>query len=389
MAAMRIALIVPGFSTHTHDWAIPALLNLARCLAQTHELHIFSQRYPARGLYQFDGLTHHALGGRQNFGLTSARIWLQTTQAIIRQHQKTPFDLLHAFWADEAGFSVALAGLRLKRPSIVSLGGGELTNLPDINYGAQRFLVRRLTTTYALKKATLVTAGSTYQLDLCRIHRIPEPKLRLAPLGVDTDLFHPLHQTTSALQQKIDIPHLTSPIPSPSLVQAASLLPVKNQQLLLEVLSLVKKEFSDIKLNLAGVGPLQNELMNLAQRLDLNQSIVWQQQLDYPSMAQLYQASQLYLQTSRHESQGMAVLEAMACGLPVLGTPVGVVREVACLPPQTSAEALATQVIKTLSHEVRYYELRQQARQLIETEYSLPVTTANFLKIYDEALNIF
>jgi glycosyltransferase involved in cell wall biosynthesis len=376
---MRIALIAPGFSAHAHDWAIPALLNLARDLARQHEIHIFSQRYPARRLYQFDGLTHHAVGGGQRFGLTSSKIWLQTTQTIIHQHRQTPFDLLHAFWADEAGFSAALAGRRLNRPVIVSLGGGELTNLPDINYGAQRFLVRRLTTRYALKKAALVTAGSNYQLDLCRAHAVPESKLRFAPLGVDTKLFQPIN-LISPLQSK-------SPIPYPSLIQAASLLPVKNQPLLLAVLSLVKKEIPHIKLNLAGGGPLQNELVGLAQKLDLSPNIIWQPSLAYPDMAQLYQSSHLYLQTSRHESQGMAVLEAMACGLPVLGTPVGVTRDVACLPPQTNAAALAAQVVEILGDDTRYQELRRQARQIIETRYSLAVTTPNFLQIYNEALS--
>ncbi|HXW00409.1 MAG TPA: glycosyltransferase family 4 protein, partial [Anaerolineae bacterium] len=290
---MRIALITPGFSAHASDWAIPALLNLARSLAQTHELHIFSQRYPTRGLYQFDGLIHHASGGGQNFGLSSASIWLQTTRAVIRQHKQTPFDLLHAFWADEAGFSAALAGAWLKRPVVVSLGGGELAHLSDINYGAQRFLVRRLTTHTALKKATLVTAGSNYQLDLCRAHHVPESKLRLAPLGVDTTLFQPS-----------SIPNTQSLISSPILIQAASLLPVKNQPLLLEILSRVKKELPQIKLNLAGSGPLQNHLFSLSQKLELDQNITWQQQLDYEKMAPLYQASHLYLQTSRHESQG-------------------------------------------------------------------------------------
>ncbi len=374
---MRIALITPGFSAQANDWAIPALQNLACGLALHHEIHIFSQRYPAQGVYHFGGLTHHALGGGQNFGLTSAKIWLQSAQAVARQHRQTPFDLLHAFWVDEAGFSAALVAGWLKKPVVVSLGGGELTNLPDINYGAQRFLVRRLTTRYALNRATLVTAGSTYQLDLCRAHQVPKAKLRLAPLGVDIHLFQPSPPNTSL-----------PPIQNPVIVQAASLLPVKNQHLLLQVLHLVKPEIPQIKLNLAGTGPLQTELVDLAQALSLKPNIMWQQALGYSKMAQLYRASHLYLQTSRHESQGMAVLEAMACGLPLVGTPVGVARELACLPPRASAEALAAQVIEVFGDESRYQVLRRQARQIIEAEYSLPVTTRNFLKIYAEALNL-
>ncbi|GIK40954.1 MAG: hexosyltransferase [Chloroflexota bacterium] len=381
---MRIAIVTPGFSAHANDWAIPALLNLARVLAQTHEVHVFSQRYPAEGTYRFSGLVHHAVGGGQKFGPMSARIWLQTTQAVIRQHRQTPFDMLHAFWADEAGFSAALAGVRLKRPVVVSLGGGELTHLPDINYGAQRFLTRRLTTGYALKKAALVTAGSNYQLDLCRAHAVPEAKLRLAPLGVDAHLFQP---AALALQNRPHQGMLAPQLDQPVMVQAASLVPVKNQHLLFEVLSLAKKGLPRLKLNLAGSGPLQADLAGLAHRLDLEQSLVWRQQVAYADIVQLYQESHLYLQTSRHESQGMALLEAMACGLPVLGTPVGIAPEVACLPPQASAEALAEQVIEILGNASGYQELCRQARQIIEAKYSLPVTTSLFLEIYDTALN--
>lgn len=378
---MRIAIVVPGFSAHGDDWAIPALLNLADTLAQKHDIHIFSQRYPAKGIYQFDDLTHHALGGGQNFGLASLRIWLQSSRAIIAQHKKTPFDLLHAFWADEAGLSAVIAGAKIKRPVIVSLGGGELVRFRDIRYGAQRFLTRRLTTRYALKKASLVTAGSNYQLDLCRAHRVPEPKLRLAPLGVDTRRFQ-WELTQKSISQS---PNLS--ISQPTIIQAASLVPVKNQALLLEVMRLVKKEIPNIKLNLAGAGPCQAELVKLAQQFNLSQNITWHGQVPYPKMSRLYQQSHLYLQTSYHESQGMAVLEAMACGVPVLGTPVGVVRDVACRPANSSAKVLAAQIVEVLNDEANYQKLCQQARQVAEERYSLSVTTNNFLEIYAKLRN--
>lgn len=367
---MRIALITPGFSARADDWAIPALLNFARTLSQTSEVYVFSQRYPAKGVYPFNGLIHHAMGGGQNFGMASIKIWRQTAQAIIRQHQKTPFDVLHAFWADEAGFSAVLAAGRINRPVIVSIGGGELTRLPQ--YGAQRFLVRRLTTQFALKRASVVTAGSTYQLNLCRAHHIPKHKLHLAPLGVDTKQFNDQLPMTNYQY--------------PTLIQAASLIPVKNQTLLLHTLALVKNEIPDIKLNLVGSGPLQSQLVKLANQLNLSQNITWHGPRPYPEMSRLFRQAHLYVQSSQHESQGMAVLEAMACGLPVLGTPVGVAQTLACRPANSSPEILAQQIVEVLGNESLYPPLSRQARQTVETTYSLPVTTNNFINIYSKII---
>ena len=372
---MRIALVVPGFSAHPADWAIPALQHLARTLAADHDLHVFSQRYPATGTYRFDNFTHFALGGGQRFGLASAKIWWQTSRAIIAQHRRTPFDLIHAFWADEAGFSAVIAGLKLGRPVIVSLGGGELIRLTSIPYGAQRFLARRLTTGYALSQATLVTAGSDYQFDLGRAHGVPEAKLRLAPLGLDTDHFTP--------------PLAPPPLDPPTLIQVASLVPVKNQALLLKTLSQVKAKLPTVRLIVAGDGPLQGQLRELAVQLKLSHNIDWLGQVSHPETRRFYEQAHLYLQTSWHESQGMAVLEAMACGLPVLGTPVGLVRELAALPPTVTSQDLAAQIVQLLNDPTRYRLLRRHARHVAESEFSLPVTAGNFCRLYEVVTSRF
>lgn len=367
---MRIALVLPGFSAGPEDWAIPALLNLARGLARRHEVYVFSQRYPEQGIYRFDGLVHYAMGGGQRFGPASLRTWVKTAQAVVAHHRRSPFDLLHAFWADEAGLSAALAGAMIRRPVVVSLGGGELSHLPDIAYGAQRFLARRFNIRLALGRAAVVTAGSTYQLELGRRHGLAEAKLRLAPLGVDTDRFSVSRRGRPAFQ-------------APVLIQAASLLPVKNQALLLEVLSRVRAEIPGIRLHLAGEGPLRGELARLAGQLGLAGQILWPGQTPYLQMPALYRQAQLYLQTSRHESQGMAVLEAMACGLPVTGTPVGVMPEVAGLPPSSEPAVLAAQVVEILGDPARYRLLSRQARHIAETRFSLPATEQRFQEIYE------
>lgn len=364
---MRIALILPGFSRDADHWAIPALQALALGLAQRHEVTVFSLRYPAAGVYRFGGLTHVALGGGVRRGVAAAALWQRAVRAIVGRHRQRPFDLLHAFWVDEPAFTAVLAGQLIRRPVIASVGGGELVYFPDLAYGTQASWLRRGMIRVALRRATAVTAGSRYQFDQCRAHGVPAERLHLAPLGVDTELFCP--QPTPDWAQ-------------PTLVQAASLVPVKEQELLLEVLRWVHTAVPQSRLILAGDGPRRAALQQLAAEYGVAQAITWLGKVAYPAMPSLYGQGHLYVQTSRHESQGVAVLEALACGLPVVGTPVGLLPEVACCPPSVAAAGLAEQVLAVWGQRGLYAGWQEVARDTAVARYSLPVTMARFAALY-------
>ena len=369
---MRLAVVVPGFSVDEGDWAIPALQSLVVALAKRHEVVVFSVRYPARGRYRFAGIEHYATGGGTRFGGWSLGIMGRTVRAIGRVHGVKPFDVIHAVWVDEPGVVAVIASRWLGVPVVASCGGGELVWLPDIGYGTQGSWFRRWLVGMTLKRAQVVTAGSGYQAGLVRGQG--REQVVVAPLGVDMDRFCP---HPNGLPKGVGNRGWT-------LVQAASLTGVKDQALLLAVLQLVKGRIPAVRLRLVGEGVLRAELEAEARQLGVYAQVIWQDRVAFGEMPAVFQCSDLYVQTSRHESQGMAVLEAMACGVPAIGTPVGVLPAVGALPAETTAEGLTGQVVALWEDGVLYGEKCRQARRLVVRDYSLVGSVGRFEAIYTQ-----
>jgi glycosyltransferase involved in cell wall biosynthesis len=333
--------------------------------AERCDVEVFSLRYPAPGSYSFCGLRHEATGGGTRRGAGSLRVWLDAARAIMARHRRQPFDLLHAFWLDEPAFVAALVGAAIQRPVLGSSGGGELVYFAELDYGTQGSAWRRLLIRFAVRRAALVTAGSAYQRALCLRLGLPPEKVQLAPLGVDTGHFRPVAAAHTR----------------PTVVQAASLVPVKQQELLLEAVAQARVAVPDLQLLVAGDGPDAVNLRRQATQLGLDGQVGWLGAIAHRAMPAFYGQGHVYVQTSRHESQGMAVVEAMACGLPVLGTPVGLLPEVAALPPSDSPERLAEQIATVVDDKAGWAGRSAAARGRAEDAYSLTATTERFLEL--------
>src|SRR5512141_1065120 len=158
---MKVVWIVPGFSSNEQDWCIPALLDLARVMAERCELHIVALRYPyRRDRYSVYGATVHSIGGGNRGHWNTPGIWREALRVIGQLN----FDVVHAFWLYESG--LIAARLKPRAPIVISLAGGELINLPDIQYGLARKFYLRWLMRWSLRRADVVTAGSKYLIDL-------------------------------------------------------------------------------------------------------------------------------------------------------------------------------------------------------------------------------
>ena len=103
---------------------------------------------------------------------------------------------------------------------------------------------------------------------------------------------------------------------SSRLVMIGSLVPKKNQRLAIETLKKLTDLGGNFELDLLGVGPLKNELIELAKNLNLESKVHFHGNVDYPE--ELLKKAYLYLHTAYYEPFGLTLLEAMASGLPVV-----------------------------------------------------------------------
>jgi N-acetyl-alpha-D-glucosaminyl L-malate synthase BshA len=146
---------------------------------------------------------------------------------------------------------------------------------------------------------------------------------------VDTDVFRPLDQVDPASLQAL-FPHLGGAWSDARrrprvLVHVSNFRPVKRVVDTIAVLRLLRQRLPAV-LVLIGDGPERSHVEQEAAREGVADAVCFLgKQLEF---TRVLQHAELFLQPSESESFGLAALEALACGVPVVGTRVGGVPEV-------------------------------------------------------------
>jgi glycosyltransferase involved in cell wall biosynthesis len=115
-------------------------------------------------------------------------------------------------------------------------------------------------------------------------------------------------------------------IPSPykaaefTLINVAGLIDIKNHRLLIDAFKLAQEKINELKLIIIGDGYLKNELNTYIQKLNLNNSISLLGYLNRAEILKHLQTSHCFVLSSKTETFGVALVEAMSCGLPVIST---------------------------------------------------------------------
>lgn len=142
------------------------------------------------------------------------------------------------------------------------------------------------------------------------------PPITVIPTGVDAEVFSPGDRNAARAELGIRPD-------ARLLVTAGRLAPVKRYDRAIDVLQILAAEHENYQLIIVGGGPERDALMAYAQLRGLTQRIRFAGHQDGPALVAHYRAADAVLCTSDFENWSLAILEALATGTPVIGTPRG------------------------------------------------------------------
>lgn len=118
-------------------------------------------------------------------------------------------------------------------------------------------------------------------------------------------------------------PEVKNNIDNFTFISVGNLLPVKGYDILLKAFAEVLKHKKNISLTIIGKGKGLNSLLQLARDLEIEGFVYFKGYKTSAELVKEYNDSSAYISSSRMETFGMTIIEAMSCGLPVVATKAG------------------------------------------------------------------
>jgi len=336
---------------------------LGRELARRgHEVHFVGAALPGRLLPKPDRIFLHEVPleeapplGAQAFPVLLAA---QLTE-VVRKHG---IELIHAHYAVPHAAAALLARAALgpqAPPLVLTLHGSDV---PEHATEGHMLLLRRL-----VREARAVTVPSAALAARAGARLFPELRASVIPNFVDTERFSPGPARTSGRV----------------LFHASNFRPVKRPVDLVRIFARVRSQIP-ATLVLAGDGPERPRVEEEARRLGVAEHVRFAG--TPPDLLPLLRSADLFLLPSASESFGLAALEALACGVPVVGSRVGglpeVVGEAGALFEAGAVEGMALAALRILDDAAEHARLRHLARDRAVKLFAAPLILERWEALY-------
>ena len=225
----------------------------------------------------------------------------------------------------------------------------------------------------------VVTVSEANADFISRTFGVPRVHLRVIPCGVDIEKFCPAEYP----------PVAAGP---PVIFCVARLVKVKNLNLLLAACAELRRRKLDFRCVIVGEGTERAELEALRAKLDLENSVELPGAADQDEVLRRWQHATVGVLTSENEGMPVSLMEAAACGVPVVATRVGGVPELVAdgetglITPAGDAPALADALEKMLRDAALRARFSAAARRRAVENFSVARQGDRLLALWSEIL---
>lgn len=290
--------------------------------------------------------------------------------------KENKYDLTHSFFSVPCGAISLLLKRKFGIPYIISLRGS------DVPGYSERFTALYKAITPIIKKiwkeAYFVIANSQGLAELA-LKSSPEKEIGIIPNGIDIEEFFP--DPNKKETDKFTI------------VCVSRVTPRKGIRFLIQAFNVLSKRYDFLRLVIVGDGNEKESLENLVFSLGLKDKVLFTGPVLHEKVLEYYQKANIFALPSMNEGMSNTMLEALACGLPLVSTNTGGTKELiedgqnGFIVKMKEYYDLAEKIEKFLLNRNLEKEMGQKSRELAE-KLAWSVVADKYINLYDKTVRL-
>ena len=231
----------------------------------------------------------------------------------------------------------------------------------------------------APKLNKIICVSGPSKEDIIKEFLVDDKKIEVILNGIDIDKFVPGSKDLVQVNKII--------------TTASADIPLKGLKYLILALPKILKSFPKTTLTVIGKSPSNSEVSKIIDKLDLNNIISFRSGISEDEIVHLYHSSEIAVIPSLYEGFGFGAGEAMACGVPLISTHSGGLKEVvgesAVEIMPSSAEEIEKAVINLFKNREKMKELSKKGRQRMESKFDWKLAASSYESSFKDVIKAF